>query len=124
MAAERPFRRIVGVEFSADLHRQACANIRSYRRREQRTIESLHCNATEFRFPDEPLVIYMFNPFGADTMQQVLGHLNASLREHPRHAVVVLLWPRAGDMVARVHGMRLTHGNRYMQIFANEASAV
>ena len=119
VAAELPFHDITGVEFSLLLHKQACANIRSFRwwRRRCASIRSLHMNAMDFSFPDNNLVLYMFNPFGAETMQRVLDHLDASLRQHGRHAIVVLLWPRCGDQVSRVHGMRLRCETRRHQIF-------
>lgn len=77
VAAEFSFQRILGVEFSPTLHRQACENIRNFRRH-RRSIQSIYQNVADFRFPDDPLVLYMFNPFGAATMQLVLDHLESS----------------------------------------------
>ena len=120
VAAERPFREVVGVEFSASLHERAVANIRSFRYRGRRCgrIRSAHLNAVDFAFPEGRLVIYLFNPFGAETMARVLANLAASLRREPRHTIVVLLWPRCGDQVAAVDGMRLVdHPTRWLQVF-------
>ncbi|HVG26697.1 MAG TPA: hypothetical protein VM865_03745 [Acidobacteriaceae bacterium] len=118
VAAELPFRQIIGVEFTEALHAQACANIRSFRRRRSGgPIASLHLNAKEFVFPDGPIVLYMFNPFGAATMAEVLGNLERSLERAPRHVIVVLLWPKCEEQVARVPGMRLRHRTERLQIF-------
>src|SRR5260370_9926823 len=64
MAAEYPFRRIVGVELIAELHRAARQNIREYRSPTQRCvqIDSVVVDAREFELPEEPLVLYLFNP--------------------------------------------------------------
>lgn len=119
VAAELPFRDITGVEFSWALHEQARANIRSFRwwKRRCTQLRSLHMNAKDFIFPDGRLVLYLFNPFGAETMQCVLDQLDASLRKQPRHAIVVLLWPKCGEQVARVFGMHLRCETRRHQIF-------
>ncbi len=119
VAAEFPFRRITGVELSAVLHRQACANIESFRygKKGTRPIQSICADAVEFAFPQEPLVLYLFNPFGRSTMQRVLNTLQASLESKPRHVVVVLLWPRCGDQVERIHGMCLVCTAPHHQIF-------
>lgn len=121
IAAEWPFHRITGVEFSNLLHQQVCANIRSFRpiKRTQRrpAIASLHQNAKDFAFPEKPLVLYLFNPFGRETMQHVLRNLEDSLRQTPRHTVVVLLWPRCADQVAQVQGMHLRRTTGRHQIF-------
>ena len=122
IAAELPFREVIGVEFSPLLHEQARANIRTYRSRHRRCgpIRSIHINATCFGFPDGPLVLYLFNPFGAETMRQVFDNLAVSLQQHPRHVMVVLLWPRHGEQVAAVPGMRpkpILERSPWLQVF-------
>jgi hypothetical protein len=86
LAAEHPYRRILGVEFARELHLQAEQNILSYRARkriESRDIESLYADAGAFAFPDSNLVLYCFNPFPLATMQRVLDNLRLSLdRNH------------------------------------------
>ena len=119
IAAERGFRQITGVEFSPRLHEQACANVRRFRssKRRRTSIESVLMNAKDFMFPEGKMVLYLFNPFGAETMQVVLDHLGESLRREPRHVVIVLLWPRCGEQVARLDGMRLRTTTAHHQIF-------
>lgn len=124
IAAELPFRQIIGVEFSRLLHEQACANIRRFRlwKRGCRNITSLHANAKEFMFPDGKIVLYMFNPFGSATMGHVLNNLETSLKRHPRHVIVLLLWPCCSDQVAAMEGMCLRRETRQYQIFEAHAS--
>ena len=119
IAAELPFREIVGVEFSRLLYEKACANIRSFRfwKVRCRNIQSLHANAKDFAFPENKLVLYLFNPFGYDTMQQVVRNLEASLRRNPRHVIVILLWPQQSELIARIDGMCLRRKTRQYQIF-------
>ena len=119
VAAELPFRQITGVEFSRRLHGEACANIRRFRARKRGcgNITSLHANAKDFVFPEGKMVLYLFNPFGFATMQHVLDNLEASLRRYPRHTIILLLWPRCADQVARVAGMQLRWETKQYQIF-------
>ena len=94
-ASERPFQRIVGVELMPELHRIAQRNVEVYRSPTQRCSNiSLQCmNAAEFDFGTEPLVLFMYNPFGKDTLAKVLVHLEASLRKTPREAYIVYVNP-------------------------------
>ncbi len=119
VAAELPFRQIVGVEFSPVLARQAERNMRRFRprRADRPPIESLHQNARDFEFPVSNIVLYLFNPFGAETLQCVLDHLDAQRRQHPCIVVVILLWPQQSHLVAALEGMRLTTQKREYQIF-------
>lgn len=119
VAAEQPFRRVIGVEFSPVLHAQATQNIAQFRSGSRRckAIESVHADATEYDFPDGNLVLYLFNPFGAETMSRVLANLDRSFRQSPRHIVVLMLWPIHGDMVAQMDCMRKVQITRRHQIY-------
>ena len=91
MAADYPFRRIVGVELLASLHQIAQQNLRDYKSASQKcfALEAICADATAYEFPDDPLVVYLFNPFPESGMRQVIANLERSLRAHPR-AVYVL----------------------------------
>jgi len=66
--------RIVGVELIAELHRAAQQNIREYRSPTQRCIqiESVIADAREFELPEEPLVLYLFNPLPERALSDAL----------------------------------------------------
>ena len=59
--------------------------------------EALKCGAVEsfcedartFAFPDEPLLVYLFNPFLESGLAQVVRNLEQSLRAHPRPVIVL-----------------------------------
>ena len=91
LAAERPFLRVEGIELSQDLHRTAESNIATAQRTGalRAPVVVHHRDATEYELPREPLVIYLFNPFGEQVIIRVLDKIEASLREKPREAYVV-----------------------------------
>lgn len=91
LAAERPFLRVEGVELSEDLHRAAESNIAKAQRNGalRAPVVVHHRDATEYELPREPLVIYLFNPFGEQVIARVLDKIEASLRDTPRDAYVV-----------------------------------
>ena len=79
MASEYPFRRIVGVELLPSLHEIAKENLGKYKSETQKcfALEAVCGDATEFPFPDEPLVIFLFNPFGESGMRRVVAALDS-----------------------------------------------
>ncbi len=119
VAAERPFHKIIGVEYSGELHQQAEANIRTFRRPHSgcANIESVHANAAEYSFPPGKLVIYVFNPFGPEVMSRMLGNLARSLEKEPRHVVLVLLWPELSAMLDATNWLRLHAKTRRYDIY-------
>jgi len=91
MASDYPFRRIVGVELLASLNHAALDNLKKYRSDAQKcfAIESICGDATEFLFPLEPIVLFLFNPFPESGLRHVIASLERSLREHPRKICVL-----------------------------------
>jgi SAM-dependent methyltransferase len=86
MASDYPFRRIVGVELLPALHQAAQENLSKYRSESQKCValESICADATEFAFPAEPTVLYLFNPFPEAGLKRMIANLEESLREHAR----------------------------------------
>ena len=85
MASDYPFRRIIGVEFLQSLHEIAQQNLQQYKSESQQcfTVESICNDATAFRFPDESMVMFLFNPFPESGMRKVFANLEQSLHAHP-----------------------------------------
>jgi hypothetical protein len=91
MASDYPFRRIVGVELLPSLHQTAEQNLKQYKHDSQKcfAMESVCADATHFFFPDDPLVLYLFNPLGESGLRQVTANLQQSLRSRPRPVYVL-----------------------------------
>ena len=99
IAGEAGFRHLVGVDLSAELVEIARANLTSYaRRRTELTFEVLDEDATEYPFPPEPTVLFLYNPFGEPVMSSVLANLEKSIREHPRRFYVIYMNPQLEDL--------------------------
>jgi SAM-dependent methyltransferase len=91
MASEYPFMRIVGVELIGELHRAAEQNIREYRKPTQRCaqIESVMADARDFGFPNDPLLLYLFNPLPEHALSDVVQQIERSLAQAPRPVWIV-----------------------------------
>lgn len=119
VAAEYPFHEVLGVEFATELHEIARTNIQAFKHRKQRctNIASININAADFDFPNRNLVVYIFNPFGPEVMKLVLENLGRSIASHPRHVVILLLWPEQSHMVAEMPGMNPYRKTRRYDIY-------
>jgi SAM-dependent methyltransferase len=119
VAAEFPFRKVLGVEFAKHIHQHAVENIRRFRhwRRRCSTIESINANAMEYEFPNENLVLYLCNPFGPEVFARMLANLEQSIDAHPRHVIIVMLWPERAEMVAQMRHMQPYRQNRRYHIY-------
>jgi SAM-dependent methyltransferase len=95
MAAEQPFRRIIGVEFMPELHQACVENIRAFNeaRGEPGRLEALCIDARDFQFPPDPLVVYLFNPFPEPVFVAVLENLRESSAENFRPIFIAYRYP-------------------------------
>jgi SAM-dependent methyltransferase len=74
LAAQMPFRQVVGVELNPTLARIARKNMTAWRasRRALAPMKMICGDAVEFRLPPGPCLVFMFNPFGAPVMRRLL----------------------------------------------------
>lgn len=93
LAAQYPFRRVVGVEFAPPLHEVAVANIDASRSSTRRCglVESVCVDAAEFEPPDGPLVLFFYNPFELTVWKRVLDGLRRSLDAAPRETYLIVI---------------------------------
>jgi precorrin-6B methylase 2 len=121
------FRRVVGVEFSAELCRTAEQNIRRFRRHcAGVTFEMVHADAADYEVQPDQNVFFMFNPFGPVVMEQVIRRIGQSLAEMPRRTWLICLGLRTGCPAILAESgyretARVTYGSAKVSIFTNDA---
>jgi hypothetical protein len=107
IAGEMPFRQVIGIEFSHELHQLAERNIELYTRRAAQHVGSVHLDATRYALPLDDLVLYFFNPFQKAVLDQVIGKINASLRSRPRKVILIYLYLPDQAWLSQLEGFRL-----------------
>jgi len=95
MAAEHGFRKIIGVDFAADLCLAARDNVERYRRSSNSSavfsIEQR--DACTYNVPDQPGVLFLYNPFNESVMRSFVANVERSLSQHPREFYVIYHMP-------------------------------
>lgn len=90
LAAEFPFKTIIGVEFASELHRIAESNIRSFRgRRRCRQIRSVCVDAARWRLPQGNSVLFFYFPFHEPVMRAVMSAIHDFLQDTRAEVVIV-----------------------------------
>ena len=111
LASHFPFKKVIGVEFSDELHRVAVENLRRYAAPQQRCkdLTSICADATAFAYPEENLVVYLYHPFGEAVMAPVIENLKRSVKQTPRDLVVVYNNPLLGKLWEDAGFVKLKH---------------
>jgi SAM-dependent methyltransferase len=92
LAARYPFRRVTGVEFSAELHGIAERNIAHWRLPGQRchSVRSILADATTWPLPEGNCLLYFFNPFRQALLRKVLSNIILEATRKTRDVVYIV----------------------------------
>ena len=95
LASEFPFKQIVGLEFSPELHRTAEKNILRYSSATQkcRDIQSLNVDFADYALPPEASVLFFFHPCRTRVLSGVVTGIGRSLLSHPRPLYIAYVAP-------------------------------
>ena len=126
MAADLPFKHIVGIEYAAGLHEAAVRNVATYRSNTQkcRSIEPVHADALEYRLPDGPLVLFIFNALAKEIMRGLLAKLD---RDAAVDRPLLLIYTNlrnvaeVGDVFEGLRNLPAIRRTKNFVVIANEA---
>lgn len=114
LAAGFPFKRIVGIEYCDDLNRIARQNLLRYPNASKlcKDIDLVSMDAAEYRLPNEPLVLFFYNPFERLVMEKVVKNVVDSFQLNRRRVVIVYLTPEYADLWDEVWFLKRSHPKR------------
>jgi SAM-dependent methyltransferase len=124
MAADYPFRRVLGVELLPELHAIAQENIAKYKGAQQKCfdIQTLCMDAREFLLPPEPILLYLFNPLPEAALMRVVRNLEQSLQEFPRPVYVLYHNPLLEHVLASSSSLEKAAGSHLYSLHASKAA--
>ena len=116
VAAQRPFRRVVGIEVSEQLADIAADNAERYTGPPPRRagIDVVTADVTTVDLPATDLLIHAYHPFGTEILAGVLARLDTSLQATPRRVTFAyLMYTAAVPEVAATFGRFGWRATRY-----------
>jgi len=84
LAAQLPFRCVIGVEFSADLVERATANVKRAQTFLRSPVKLVCIDAAAFEVPDDASTLFFANPFAGSILSSVVERARASYAKCPR----------------------------------------
>ncbi len=122
MASDYAFRRIMGVELLPALHRAAEENLSKYQSASQKcfVLEAICADASEFSFPAEPLVLYLFNPLPEAGLKKMVANLEEGLRSHPRAVYVIYHNPLIERVLSESEALKKIGGTHQYAVYGSE----
>jgi SAM-dependent methyltransferase len=114
LASEIGFRSVIGVELHAGLARIARRNLKAWRAkgRERSRMRVVESDAVEFGLPDGPLVILLFNPFGAAVLRRLLKAWKKELAGRERQVDILYVNPEQEAVLESERGWTRQFGGK------------
>ncbi len=96
VAAGFPFKDVIGIEFSTELHDIACRNVARLAPDAIRAgaVRSVRGDAATFELPNSDLVCYFYNPFGPPIISMVAQHLQEHYTRGGHRIIIIYVDPR------------------------------
>jgi SAM-dependent methyltransferase len=99
-AAERPFKRVIGVELSPELIAVAQENLHAARPKLRcQDIELIEADITTWPIPDDVTILYAYNPVRGELFEAAMKGMIASYDRNPRPLVLLYRYPREHDVL-------------------------
>jgi 16S rRNA G966 N2-methylase RsmD len=111
LAAERGFRKVIGVEFSIELVEICRRNLEIFKAKSKSKteFEIVHMDAAEYQIPSEANLLFFYNPFDETLIEKVIANILKSFGGFPREIVVIHLYPQGNMAFANHPRFHLEH---------------
>jgi SAM-dependent methyltransferase len=108
LASSYGFKRVIGLELSGELAAAARLNVERFSRTRPTlpSIEIVCGDAMAYDPPNEPLLIYLHNPFDAVALERVAYRLHRSVTSNPRPAFILYHTPLHREVLDRLQFLR------------------
>lgn len=113
LAAREGFNCVIGVEFSPELTAIARSNIRQL----NVVADVIELDAAQFEFPDDHLLVYMYNPFDRVVMRSVVDNLLQWHKRHSKNAFVAYVNPTCQSIFESCQDFRPVSADRSVRIW-------
>ncbi|MFD0885342.1 methyltransferase domain-containing protein [Streptosporangium algeriense] len=95
-----PFRKVIGVELSAELSEIARQNVAGTRLRLRcKDVELVRSDVLDYEIPRDVTVVFLNNPFRGETFATVMRRLIASVDDNPREVTVIYFNPTEDEFL-------------------------
>lgn len=113
-ASEYPYKRIVGVEYSSELHTVAKKNIKTWKNPKVKcfALESICIDACDFVLPAGPLILFFFTPFKPSVICKVVNNIQESLTINPR-PIQILYYGSNPEFIDALRKLNLNYKEIY-----------
>jgi len=125
MAAEKGFRKVIGVEFSIELVEICRKNLEIFKAKSKgkTEFEIIHMDASQYEIPTEANLLFFSNPFNEILTTRVIENILSSYEKARREIWIIHLYPQGNMAFARHPRFQLEHESQDGFVFRLKPAA-
>lgn len=118
-ASDFPFKEIIGVEFSQELHEIAGNNLHNYLTKtgKKNNFKLICMDVVDYDFPKTDLVIFLYNPFFGKVMDAVLDKITHFLLKQKFDLVILYRNPQCAEFFESHELLRTLYSDQSFSIY-------
>ena len=106
-AGRYPFKKIIGVDVSAELNKICVQNVEKMKNRLNcENYVNITSNVIDYGIPDDVTFVYFFNPFGLEAMNSVMHSIFKSVSRHPRKITIIWYNPKYSKELETTYSLK------------------
>lgn len=95
LASEFQFKKFIGIEFSKEIYKIAKSNIDRFKvvSGKKANFKLFYQDAVKYKFPDENIVLFLYNPFDGEVLDKVIENIKYHLENTSKDFIIIYHYP-------------------------------
>lgn len=100
LAFDFPYKELIGIEFSKEIYDIATDNINKFKSIHNRShnFKLLYMDATQYSFPEENIVLFLYNPFHGQVLKNFIENLRKHAEMTEKDFIIIYHYPMFSDL--------------------------
>ena len=107
-ASKLSFKKLIGVEFSKELHEIACGNLNHHFDKDIISYELICEDASKYKLPNDNIILFMYNPFNGKVMESVVAEIRLFLENNEHNLTILYRNPVCSHLFENLPNLSLT----------------
>lgn len=124
LASDFPFKEFIGIEFSKEIYEIAKNNINKFEsmRGKNCNFKLLYMDAITYSFPNENIVLFLYNPFDGHILHSVLNNIRKHLETTEKDFIIIYHNPTCSDLFDNQSFLELKVSTKEYRIYGRNVT--
>ncbi len=126
LASDFPFKEFIGIEFSKEIYEIAKNNIYKFKSMTKKNynFKLLYMDAITYSFPNENIVLFLYNPFDGHILRSVLNNIRKHVETTEKDFIIIYHNPTCSDLFDNQSFLELKVSTKEYRIYGRNIECI